>query len=49
MQFARCGSNVRLTGVVELDLLEAMVADRENKQYLPGAEFPYNLSAYPDL
>ena len=40
---------MRLGGVVELDLLEAMVADRENVRYLPGAQFPDNLSAHPDL
>ena len=49
MQFARTGCDVRLGGVVELDLLEAMVEDRENKRYLPGVEFPSNLSAFPDL
>jgi glycerol-3-phosphate dehydrogenase (NAD(P)+) len=26
-----------------------MVGDRENKQYLPGIDFPPNLTAYPDL
>jgi glycerol-3-phosphate dehydrogenase (NAD(P)+) len=26
-----------------------MVGDRENKHYLPGIEFPQNLTAYPDL
>ena len=40
---------MRLGGVVELDLLEAMVADRENVRYLPGIEFPPNLTACPDL
>jgi glycerol-3-phosphate dehydrogenase (NAD(P)+) len=40
---------VRLGGVVEVDLLEAMVADRENKQYLPGIAFPDNLNVFPDL
>jgi glycerol-3-phosphate dehydrogenase (NAD(P)+) len=49
VQFARTGCDVRLGGVVELDLLEAMVEDRENKRYLPGVEFPSNLSAFPDL
>jgi glycerol-3-phosphate dehydrogenase (NAD(P)+) len=49
VQFARTGCDVRLGGVVELDLLEAMVEDRENKQYLPGVEFPSNLSAFPNL
>ena len=43
------GCEVRLGGVVELDLLEAMVEDRENKRYLPDVPFPENLSAYPDL
>ena len=49
MQFARVGCDVRLGGVVELDLLEAMVEDRENKRYLPGVEFPEGLRACPDL
>ena len=35
--------------MVELDLLEAMVEDRENKRYLPDVEFPPNLTAHPDL
>ncbi len=49
LQLARSGCDVRLGGVVELDLLEAMVADRENVRYLPGIEFPHNLSAHPEL
>ena len=49
MQFARVGCDVRLGGVVELDLLEAMVSDRENKRYLPDVSFPDNLSVCPDL
>ena len=49
LQFARAGCDVRLGGVVELDLLEAMVTDRENKRYLPGASFPPNLRACPIL
>ena len=49
MQLARVGCEVRLGGVVELDLLEAMVTDRENKRYLPDVAFPDNLTAYPDL
>ena len=49
VQFARVGCEVRLGGVVELDLLEAMVDDRENKRYLPGVEFPAGLRACPDL
>ena len=49
LQFARVGCDVRLGGVVELDLLEAMVEDRENTRYLPDIAFPPNLSAYPDL
>ena len=35
--------------MLELDLLEAMVDDRENKRYLPGALFPDNLAVYPDI
>jgi glycerol-3-phosphate dehydrogenase (NAD(P)+) len=34
---------------VELDLLEAMVEDRENVRYLPGIKFPPNLVPCPDL
>jgi glycerol-3-phosphate dehydrogenase (NAD(P)+) len=49
MQLARCGADVRLGGILELDLLEAMAADGENARYLPGASFPPNLVAYPDL
>ncbi len=49
VQFARSGSNVRLGGVVEIDLLEKMVDDRENVRYLPDVSFPYNLAANPDL
>jgi len=40
---------VRLGGVRELDLLEAMATDGENVRYLPGASFPPNLVARPDL
>ncbi len=49
MQFARSGCQVRLGGVVELDLLEKMVEDRENVRYLPDVAFPDNLVAHPDL
>lgn len=49
LQFARVGCDVRLGGVVELDLLDAMVGERENKRYLPDIPFPPNLSACPDL
>ncbi|MBT8082594.1 MAG: NAD(P)-dependent glycerol-3-phosphate dehydrogenase [Gammaproteobacteria bacterium] len=49
IQFARAGCKVRLGGVVELDLLETMVDERENKQYLPGAVFPPGLTVHPDL
>jgi glycerol-3-phosphate dehydrogenase (NAD(P)+) len=49
MQLARCGSDVRLGGILELDLLEDMAATAENKRYLPGVAFPSNLKAYPDL
>ena len=40
---------MRLGGLLELDLLEAMAAEGENTRYLPGASFPPNLRAYPDL
>ena len=49
MQFARCGGDVRLGGVRELELLEEMAASHENKRYLPGIGFPPNLRASPDL
>ena len=49
LQFARVGCDVRLGGLFEIDLLEAMVEERENKRYLPDVKFPPNLSAYPDL
>ena len=49
LQFARAGCDVRLGGVVELDLLEAMVEERENKRYLPDVPFPPHLSVHPVL
>jgi glycerol-3-phosphate dehydrogenase (NAD(P)+) len=49
IQLARAGCNVRLGGIVEIDLLEAMVGDRENKRYLPEAAFPDNLTVHPTL
>ena len=48
LQFARCGRQVRLWGRNPEDLA-IIVADRENKRYLPGVAFPENLSAEPDL
>jgi glycerol-3-phosphate dehydrogenase (NAD(P)+) len=49
MQLARCGSEVRLGGILELDLLEDMATSGENSRYLPGISFPPNLIANPDL
>ncbi len=49
MQFARCGCDVRLGGVRELDLLQEMAEKGENTRYLPGIAFPENLKASPDL
>ena len=49
LQFARSGHDVRLGGLFEIDQLEAMVEERENKRYLPGARFPDNLVACPKL
>ena len=40
---------MRLGGILELDLLEAMVKDRENSRYLPGIPFPPNLVPEPQL
>jgi len=40
---------VRLGGILELDLLEAMAAHGENARYLPGVSFPPNLLANPRL
>ncbi len=49
VHLARVGCDVRLGGVVELDLLEAMVDERENRQYLPDVAFPPNLAVCPEL
>jgi glycerol-3-phosphate dehydrogenase (NAD(P)+) len=49
LQLARRGRNVRLGGVLELDLLEAMAVDRENARYLPGVAFPENLVPYANI
>lgn len=49
LQLARRGSNVRLGGIRELDLLEVMAHDCENARYLPGVPFPSNLRAYPTI
>lgn len=49
MQFARCGCDVRLGGVRELDLLQEMAEKGENTRYLPGIAFPENLKASADL
>ena len=49
MQLARRGAEVRLGGILELDLLEEMAESRENKRYLPGVSFPPTLTACPDL
>jgi len=49
VQLARCGCNVRLGGVLELDLLQAMAVEGENTSYLPGVRFPPNLVANPDI
>jgi len=49
LQLARCGSDVRLGGVRELDLLEMMAVDGENARYLPGIAFPPNLIANPSI
>ena len=49
MQLARCGSDVRLGGILELDLLDEMAEIGENRRYLPGVPFPENLTASPDL
>ena len=40
---------MRLGGILELDLLEAMAAHGENARYLPGVSFPPNLLANPKL
>jgi len=49
MQLARCGSEVRLGGILELDLLEDMAERGENSRYLPGVSFPPGLVANPDI
>ena len=49
MQLARCGSEVRLGGVLEVDLLEQRAEIGENRRYLPGVAFPENLTASSNL
>jgi glycerol-3-phosphate dehydrogenase (NAD(P)+) len=49
LQLARGASDVRLGGVMELDLLDDMAATGENSRYLPGAMFPANLKAFRDI
>jgi len=49
LQLARGGSDVRLGGVMELDLLDDMAASGENTRYLPGATFPSNLKAFSNI
>ena len=49
MQLARGGAEVRLGGLMELDLLEEMAVRRENTRYLPGVSFPDGLVANPRL
>ena len=49
LQLARRGCAVRLGGILELDLLEQMAVDGENKRYRPGASFPPNLTAHADI
>ncbi len=49
LQFARVGCDVRLGGVMELDLLDEMAVNGENGRYLPGIRFPDNLKASSDL
>ncbi len=49
MQLARGGREVRLGGILELDLLEDMARTGENSRYLPGIAFPATLKATPDL
>ena len=49
MQLARGGADVRLGGLMELELLEEMATGRENTRYLPGVSFPDRLVANPSL
>jgi len=49
LQLARGGSEVRLGGVMELDLLAEMAVVGENARYLPGVSFPSNLKAFQDI
>ncbi|NIL95553.1 MAG: NAD(P)H-dependent glycerol-3-phosphate dehydrogenase, partial [Woeseiaceae bacterium] len=49
LQLARRGCDVRLGGILELDLLEKMAEEGENSRYLPGISFPPNLTAHPDI
>jgi glycerol-3-phosphate dehydrogenase (NAD(P)+) len=49
LQLARGGSDVRLGGVMELELLDEMATAGENARYLPGVSFPSNLNAFRDI
>ena len=49
LQLARGGSDVRLGGVMELELLDEMAAAGENARYLPGVRFPSNLNAFRNI
>jgi len=49
LQLARGGSDVRLGGVMELELLDEMAAAGENARYLPGVSFPSNLNAFRNI
>ena len=44
---SRNGAEVRLWGLPHE--VEALIRDRENKQFLPGIEFPQGLQPEPDL
>lgn len=48
LQFARCGHEVALWGR-DREQIAAMVRDRDNARYLPGAPFPETLTAEPSL
>ena len=48
IQFARIGQRTLLWGRKE-DRLDLLQADRENRQFLPGAAFPESLQIEPDL
>ena len=48
LQLARTGHDVHLWGHLDLEI-DPLIADRENKYYLPGCAFPDNITPTTNL